>query len=281
MDVTDSFLIDPKQERSRLPVLFTSHGNPMDIPLNRKERPYWQSLYELGKSLRENYPIKATLVVSAHWNTRGTFVQCSREQKQIFDYYGFPDEYYQVYYSAKGAPDIAKSLSEKHSYITATEEWGLDHGSWPVLMHLFPDGDMPVFQLSLDMQASPAQHFSIGERLKELRDEGILVIGSGSLIHNLQLAMRKFQARDFSAYGWEAEYEEWIKTEILKKQFNSLLEYGTSHPKGKLASPTPEHFVPVLYTLGMLDSADEIRFFNETRGGMPAFSELSFIAGER
>jgi 4,5-DOPA dioxygenase extradiol len=272
---TDTLPVQSK----KLPVLFTSHGSPMDIPLSRDQRPFWKTLFELGQKLRKEHDIKAALVVSAHWCSRGTFVNNSPEQKQIYDYYGFPEEYYEVKYSAKGAPEIAAEVNRLIPSVAQTSDWGLDHGSWPMLMHLFPAGDVPVFQMSIDYYAKPEYHFELGRQLASLREKGVLIIGSGSLIHNLPLAGRKMQQHDMTAYGWESEYEAWLKEQLLKRDFDKLIHYESSHTLGKLAAPTPDHFVPVLYSLGLFDKKDELQFFYEAPTSLPAFSETSFLMG--
>lgn len=263
--------------RKKLPVLFTSHGNPMDIPMSREERPFWHTLFQLGKDLRNNYEVKAALVVSAHWCTRGTFVNAAKEQKQIYDYYGFPKEYYEVKYSAVGSPETAHEIKNLVPTVSETLDWGLDHGSWPMLMHLFPEGDVPVFQMSIDYHAGAAYHYDLATQLKSLREKGVLIIGSGSLIHNLKLAGEKFRKNDMTPYGWESEYDGWIKKQIDQRQVQNIINYEKSHPLGLLAAPTPDHFVPVLYSLGLMDKNDEIRYFYEGEPTIPAFSERSFI----
>jgi len=264
-------------QNKKLPVLFTSHGNPMDIPMTKEERPFWNTLYNLGIDLQKNYDVKAVVVVSAHWCTRGTFVNISQEQKQIYDYYGFPKNYYDVKYQANGAPDIAHEIKKIIPTVQETSEWGLDHGSWPMMMHLFPNANVPVFQMSIDYYAEPNYHYELGKQLKSLREKGVLIIGSGSLIHNLQLAGKKFQSGDMTPFGWEAEYDAWIKKQIDERNFESVINYQTSHKLGTLAAPTPDHFVPVLYSLGLTDSKDEIKYFYEGVPSLPAFSERSFI----
>ena len=266
-------------QSKRMPVLFTSHGNPMDIPLSRDERPFWKSLFDLGQKLKSDYDVKAALVISAHWCTKGTFVNTSPEQKQIYDYYGFPEEYYKVVYTAHGSPDTAKLVKEAVPAVTETTDWGLDHGAWPMLMHLFPDGDVPVFQLSIDYYNTPQYHYDLGVQLKRLRDKGVLIIGSGSLIHNLQLAGKKMMAGDMTPYGWESEYDAWIKTQIDERNVENIINYQTSHILGTMAAPTPDHFVPVLYSLGLMDNADSIGYFYEGEPSLPAFSERSFVIG--
>ncbi len=266
----------PTQSK-KMPVLFTSHGNPMDIPVSREERAFWNTLYGLGQELQNNYEVKAALIVSAHWCTRGTYVNISPEQKQIYDYYGFPDEYYKVEYHAKGAPDIAHEVKKIIPSVSETDDWGLDHGAWPMLMHLFPNANIPVFQMSINYYAKPDYHFELGKQLKSLREKGVLIIGSGSLIHNLKLAGQKFRTNDMTPYGWESEYDAWIKKQIDERNFSNVINYESSHKLGKLAAPTPDHYVPVLYSLGLLESKDEINYFYEAEPSIPAFSERSFI----
>jgi len=268
----------PVQNR-KMPVLFTSHGSPMDIPLSRDDRPFWKALFDLGQELQKNYEVKAALVVSAHWCSKGTFVNISPDQKQIYDYYGFPEEYYKVKYTAHGAPDIAREVKKLVPSVEETTDWGLDHGAWPMLMHLFPEGNIPVFQMSIDYHAKPEYHYELGRQLKSLRQKGVLIIGSGSLIHNLQLAGKKFQSGDMTPFGWEAEYDVWLKKQIDERNFNNLINYTTSHKLGKLASPTPDHYVPVLYSLGLMDKEDDLKYFYDSPALLPAFSERSFIAG--
>lgn len=225
--------------------------------------------------------MKAALIVSAHWCTKGTFVNISPEQEQIYDYYGFPKEYYDVKYKAKGAPSIAHEVKKIIPSVTETPEWGLDHGAWPMLMHLFPNANIPVFQMSINYNAKPEYHYDLGKQLKSLREKGVLIIGSGSLIHNLSLAGQKFRSGDMTPFGWEADYDHWLKKQLDSQNFANLIQYETSHKLGKLASPTPDHYVPVLYSLGLMDSKDELKHFYEGAVTIPAFSERSFILENR
>lgn len=275
------FTDDLPAQGKKMPVLFTSHGNPMDIPVSREKRAFWNALFELGKDLQMNYEVKAALVVSAHWCTRGTYVNIAPEQKQIFDYYGFPEEYYEVYYKAKGSPEIAHEIKKSIPAIKETTDWGLDHGAWPMLMHLLPKADIPVFQLSIDYYANPNYHYEMGKQLKSLREKGVLIIGSGALVHNLKLAHKKMQDNDMTPYGWEAEYDAWIKNQINQRNIANIINYENSHTLGKLAAPTPDHFVPILYSLGLMDSKDELNYFYEAAPTLPAFSERSFIIKRR
>jgi len=267
----------PKQSK-KMPVLFTSHGNPMDIPLSKEERPFWMKLFKLGQELQKDYEVKAALVVSAHWCTNNkTYINNSLQQKQIYDYYGFPEHYYDPKYTAKGAPEIAQEIAKLIETIELTDEWGLDHGAWPMLMHLFPKADVPVFQMSINYNASPEYHLDLGKQLKSLRNKGVLIIGSGSLIHNLSLAMDKMRKNDMTPFGWEEEYDAWLKVQLEQRNVSNLTNYLTSHKLGKLASPTPDHYVPVLYSLGLMDDKDKLEFFYEGSLSLPAFSERSFI----
>ena len=270
---TDSL---PEQGR-KMPVLFTSHGNPFDIVVSRDERPFWNALFELGKELQSKLEIKAALIVSAHWCTRGTYVNISPEQNQIYDYYGFPKHYYDPIYKAKGAPEVAHEVKNIATSVIETTDWGLDHGAWPMLMHLFPEANVPVFQMSIDYYAKPSYHFELGKQLKSLREKGVLIIGSGSLIHNLQLISQQFGKDEMKPFGWEAEYDSWIKKQIDERNFDNIINYENSHKLGKLAAPTPDHYVPVLYSMGMMDKKDDIQYFYENMPTLPAFSERSFI----
>ena len=264
-------------QRKLMPVLFTSHGNPMDIPVSPQERPFWNSLFELGKDLQNKFEVKAALIISAHWCTQGTYVNISPEQQQIYDYYGFPKEYYDVVYRAKGSPEMAHEVHSVVPSVSETTDWGLDHGAWPMLMHLFPEANIPVFQMSIDYYAKPEYHYELAKQLKTLREKGVLIIGSGSLIHNLKLAFQKLRNNDLTLYGWEAEYDAWLKKQLDERNLSNILNYENSHKLGKLASPTPDHYVPVLYSLGLMDAKDELKYFYEAAPTLPAFSERSFI----
>ncbi len=263
----------------KMPVLFTSHGNPMDIPLSREERPFWKTLFQLGGKLQNHFEIKAALIVSAHWCTRGTYVNIAPEQQQIYDYYGFPKHYYDPQYHASGAPEVAYEVKKIVPTVTETTDWGLDHGAWPMLMHLFPEANIPVFQMSIDYYADPDYHYELGKQLKSLREKGVLIIGSGSLIHNLKLASQKMIRQDMTPYGWEADYDAWIKKQIDERNFPNIINYSHSHPLGSLAAPTPDHFVPVLYSLGLMEDKDSLTYFYEGIPELPAFSERSFVIG--
>ena len=265
----------PEQEVT-LPVIFTSHGNPMDIPLPHKANPFLTYLFDLGVDLREKYPkeIKAILVVSAHWCTQGTYVNVSPWPETIYDFYGFPPEYYTIKYPAPGAPEFAKEVAHSNPTIKTTTDWGFDHGNWPMLRHLFPDANTPVFQMSIDYYQSPQYHYELAVQLKKLRTKGVLIIGSGSVVHNLQLASSRLFKGDKTLYGWDTEFDEWIKQRVDDRDTKSLMNYEKTK-FGKMAAPTPDHYVPLIYSMAMLNSNDTIKHTYENL--LPAFSDRSFI----
>ena len=263
-----------KRTGQKLPVLFTSHGNPMDIPVPPYGSPFNSYLGDLGKQIRRKYEVKAILVVSAHWCTRGTYVNISPWPETLYDYYGFPAEYYTKKYPAPGAPVIAKDLAENISEISATTDWGFDHGNWPMLMHLFPEANVPVFQMSIDYYQPAQYHYELAVQLKEYREKGILIIGSGALVHNLQLAMAKMQRGDMSLYGWELEFDDWIKARIDNRDLEALINYKKSK-LSDLVAPTPDHYIPVIYSMALADGKDEIKHTYSDM--LPGFSNRSFI----
>lgn len=263
-----------KQTGQKLPVLFSSHGNPMDIPVPHYGNPFNTYLGNLGKELRKKYDVKAILVVSAHWCTRGTFVHISQTPKTIYDYFGFPDNYYTIQYPAPGSPELAKQIAGAVDEIQTTSDWGFDHGNWPMLMHLYPNANVPVFQLSIDYYKPPQYHYDLAIQLKKYREQGVLIIGRGALIHNLKLAMAKMQTGDTEIYGWEAEFDDWILKRIEDRDIKALIDYEKIK-LGKLAAPTPDHYVPLIYAMALADDKDKIR---QTYIDMlPGFSNRSLI----
>ena len=267
-------LDDARPAGQTLPVLFTSHGNPMDIPIPPYGNPFNTYLGDLGKQIRKQYQIKAILVVSAHWCTKGTYINVSPWPETLYDYYGFPANYYTDKYPAPGAPEIAKDLAENIPEIKATTDWGFDHGNWPMLMHLFPDADVPVFQLSIDYYKPAQYHYDLAIQLKQYREKGVLIIGSGALVHNLPLAMTKMQQGDTELYGWELEFDDWIKNRIEERDIEALIAYK-KNKLGQLAAPTPDHYVPIIYSLALADNKDDIRHTYAEM--LPGFSNRSFI----
>lgn len=259
-----------------MPVLFTSHGNPMDIPLGLNANPFLTSLTQVGEKIRKEHEIKAVLVVSAHWCTKGTLVNVSTAPETIYDYYGFPPEYYTQKYPAPGSPETAKEVTKLIPKVKETTEWGLDHGAWPMLKHMFPKADVPVFEMSIDYYQSAQYHFDLAKQLKPLRDKGVLVIGSGAVVHNIKEAGKRFFNGNMTPYGWDIEFDKWIKQQLDKRDVQSIVNYE-KQKLGLMAAPTPDHYVPLIYSLALMDENENIEHTFEEL--LPAFSNRGFRIG--
>lgn len=241
---------------SRMPVVFVGHGSPMNAIEDNHYSRSW-------KSIAEKIPRpKVILSVSAHWYTDGTRIMNEEAPRTIYDMYGFPKELYEVTYNVPGSPyfaGIAKNLiSKKTEY---DNSWGIDHGTWAVLVHMYPKRDIPVFQISIDAYAPPEAHYRIGRELRGLRDEGVLILGSGNIVHNLRLVDWNMEGKGFD---WAYEFDDYIHENIRKKSYNNILRYRELGETAKLAVPTPDHFYPLLYTLGALDEDDRVSVFNKS-----------------
>lgn len=255
-----------------MPALFLGHGNPMNALW---DNVYTQGWAALGRSLPRP---QAVLCVSAHWQTVGTAVTAQAAPRTIHDFGGFPPELFQVNYPAPGAPALAERVRAllAPQPVALDESWGLDHGTWSVLCKVFPAADVPVIQLSLDVKLSPAEHYALGQQLSALRDEGVLIVGSGNLIHNLRAYA--WGKPDAPPYDWAARFEAQAREWMLTGQIAPLLAYETLGPDARLAVPTPEHFLPLLYVLGARRAADSLSFPLEgIEGG--ALSMLSVQVG--
>jgi 4,5-DOPA dioxygenase extradiol len=235
----------------RMPVLFIGHGNPM---YGIADNPFTRSLNKLGKELPTP---KAILIVSAHWLTRGTFVHSSPYPKTIHDFGGFPEELYQVQYNAPGAPALAE---ETKGLIHTTQarldtDWGLDHGAWTILRHLYPAADIPSFQLSIDA-AKPAEwHYNLAKELAPLREKGVLIVGSGNIVHNLgRVSWSDPQAK----FDWSIEFDEAVKQAVNNRDHQSLIHYEKMGQAALLAVPTNDHYLPMIYALGLQNGKDEV-----------------------
>ena len=239
----------------RMPVLFVGHGNPMNAILQNEFTRQWQ---QLGREIPRP---KAILSVSAHWLTRGTAVTAMEMPKTIHDFGGFPQELFDQQYPVKGAPEIAKEVTRLVTKTAVHEdyEWGLDHGTWSVLKPMYPDADIPVFQLSLDYYKSPQYHYDLARELKELRNKGVLIMGSGNIVHNLRMV--DFQNR--MQYDWAASFDARIKSFIDNGDHKSVIEYEKLGSEARMAVPTNDHYLPLLYPLALQDKKDEVRYFND------------------
>ena len=254
-----------------MPVLFLGHGSPMNaIELNEFSRT-WQ---DMGKSLPRP---AAVLCISAHWETSGTFVTAMQKPATIHDFGGFPQALFDVEYPAPGNPALAV---EAKNGITKTgveldQNWGLDHGCWSVMKHLYPDADVPVIQLSLDYRQSPKYHFELAAELGALREKGVLIMGSGNMVHNLRVL--DWHKPD-NGFDWAQEANAKMKKLILADDFQQLINYKMLGHDVEMSVPTPEHFLPLLYALGLKEKNEEISIFND-KLVMGSISMTSFKIG--
>lgn len=237
-----------------MPALFVGHGNPMNAIEKNEYHKKWT---ELGKSLPKP---KAILVVSAHWLTKGTKVTAMEKPRTVHDFGDFPDALFAQQYPVKGSPGFAK---QAQSLITKTKvqsdfEWGLDHGTWSVLLPMYPDADIPVFQLSIDYSQPPQYHYELAKELSKLRGKGVLIIGSGNIVHNLGMI-------DWSGkpYDWAIEFDATIKKLIDERNHSAIINYDKLGSIAKLAIPTNDHYLPLLYALALQEKNENISYFNE------------------
>lgn len=231
----------------KMPVLFIGHGNPMNAIANN---PYTQTLHKLGKDLPRP---RAILCISAHWLTGNLQITAMNQPRTIHDFYGFPQELFAVQYPAPGAPDIAQDIFDllKTDYpVTLDETWGLDHGTWSVLKHIYPAADIPVLQLSIAIRQSPQFQFDIGKKLAPLKDQGILIVGSGDIVHNLRVINFSSTA---PAFPWAESFNQWTQDKLDEKNFSAIVNASLLREDGKLSIPTPDHWYPFLTSLGAAD----------------------------
>ena len=242
----------------KMPVLFLGHGSPMNAI---EENEFVASFRKLGKELvRPN----AILCISAHWETHGTFVTATQHPQTIHDFGGFPQELFDVQYPAPGNPELAK---ETKKLITKTEvglddKWGLDHGAWSVIKHLYPNADIPVIQMSIDYSKPAKYHYELAQQLQQLRNKGILIIGSGNIVHNLRMVAWDKLNEEY-AFDWAKEANEKMKNYILDGDHKSLINFQSQGTAFNLAIPTPEHYMPLIYTLALKNSKEKIQLFND------------------
>jgi len=241
---------------TKMPVLFAGHGSPM----NAIEKNIFSSTWA-GLGTRLPKP-QAILSISAHWYTSGTRIMDIPDPKIVYDMYGFPDELYQVAYPVAGSPVFAESVKDLlGKQVRSDNSWGIDHGSWSVLRHIYPLADVPVFQLSVDSSASADECFSIGQKLRPLRDQGVLIFCSGDVVHNLS----RINWSMGKGYLWADEFDQYIKSNILNKDIDSVLHYEKAGSCASYAFSTPDHFAPLLFALGASDAEDKITVFNDAR----------------
>ena len=240
---------------STMPVIFIGHGSPMNAIEDNFFTKTWT---KIGLSLPKP---KAILSISAHWYTDGTLVNNQDQPKTIYDMYGFPDELYSATYPAPGSPKLALEVEHLlEDIVKVDNSWGVDHGTWSVLHKLYPKADIPVVQLSIDSNAPAITHYEIGKKLRPLRDQGILILGSGNIVHNLQKADTSMDG----GYPWAYDFDEYIYNSILSGKFEDVVDYKNAGSSSEIAFWTPEHFYPLLYTLGCIDERDKIIAYNKS-----------------
>jgi 4,5-DOPA dioxygenase extradiol len=236
-----------------MPAIFFGHGSPMNaIEDNR----YTKSWVEIEKSIPKP---KAILTISAHWESHDTKLTSNLKQKTIHDFYGFPKELYDIQYNPNGDAKLVKDVQGLIPEVKADESWGLDHGTWSVLRHLYPKADIPVLQLSIDKNKSPKDHYEMAKKLRSLREKGILIIGSGNIVHNLRMINWNKVAKP---YTWAIDFNDSIKKAIQDKNHNKILDYKKLEG-AKESVQTPEHFIPLIYILALRGDGDKISFFND------------------
>ncbi len=237
----------------KMPAIFLGHGSPMNALEDNKYTREW-------KKLGEQYQPKGILIISGHWYTEGSRIWDLDQPVKIDDMYGFPQALYSLKYPGRTSIELVNLVKEKlGSVVKIDNSWGLDHGAWSVLVHMYPEANIPLLQLSLDRNKSPRQHFDLGRKLKDLRQDGYMILGSGNIVHNLSLL-------DFNmhtGYPWAIEFDDFIEKAIVEKNFDKVLDYASLGRSAYLSLPTPEHFYPLLVILGASDHEDQVSVVNK------------------
>ncbi|MFZ5970516.1 MAG: 4,5-DOPA dioxygenase extradiol [Bacteroidota bacterium] len=255
--------VQPLTATATMPVLFLGHGSPMNAI---EENEFVKGFRQAGSQIPKP---NAILVVSAHWETKGTHVTAMEHPRTIHDFGGFPRALFEVQYPAPGSPELAK---ETQQLITKTQvgldhQWGLDHGAWSVVKHLYPAADVPVIQMSLDYTQGPRYHYELARELAALRNKGVLIIGSGNMVHNLRMvAWDKLNTTGY-AYDWALEASDRMKGYIVGGDHAPLINYTGQGRAFELAVPSPDHYLPLLYTLALKTDKDEVSLFNDKAVG--------------
>ena len=255
----NKFTNDLKEQEQVMPVLFIGHGSPMNgIEDNEFSRRWAQMAKEIPTP-------KAVLVVSAHWFSKGTHITAMDFPKTIHDFGGFPQALFDVQYNAPGNPALAKETVAliKSAHVELDHDWGLDHGTWTIVRHMYPEANIPVLQLSIDYTKDPQYHYNLAKELYNLRKKGVLIIGSGNMVHNLRMVA--WDKMDEPGYGfdWALKMNDTFKHLIENGNHESLINYQILGKEGRLAIPTPEHYLPLLYSLALKGNKDDISFFND------------------
>ncbi|HML58783.1 MAG TPA: 4,5-DOPA dioxygenase extradiol [Ferruginibacter sp.] len=251
-------MTEPLASTPVMPVLFLGHGSPMNAI---EENEFVQGFRRIAQQIPKP---NAILCISAHWETRGTFVTAMKNPPTIHDFGGFPQALFEVQYPAPGSPELAqetKGLVQK-TIVGLDEQWGLDHGAWSVIKHLYPEADVPVIQMSLDYYQTPQYHYELAKELQALRHKGVLIIGSGNMVHNLRMVEWK-RLNETYGFDWAIEANEKMKQYILNDNHQALIDFSKQGKAFQLAIPSPEHYLPLLYTLALKNPNEPVSIFND------------------
>lgn len=249
---------DSLNSTPKMPILFLGHGSPMNAI---EENEFVAGFRDISKEITKP---NAIICISAHWETNGTKITAMQKPRTIYDFGGFPKELYQVKYDVMGSPELANDVKDlvQKTQIELDHSWGVDHGTWSVVKHLYPNADIPVLQLSMDYNMSPKDHYELAKELNKLRHKGILIIGSGNIVHNLRKVDWKRINENFG-YDWAIETNNKIKEFISDDNHLDLINYDKQGQSFKLAIPTPEHYLPLLYILALKEKNDMTKIFND------------------
>ena len=251
------------EEEEKMPVLFIGHGSPMNAI---EDNEFSQRWHQMGKEISTP---KAVVVISAHWLTKGTLVTAMPNPKTIHDFGGFPQALFDVQYPAPGSPELASEIQKliTNPAVELDHDWGLDHGTWSVVKHMYPDADIPVLQLSIDYYKPAAYHYELAKQLLSLRKKGVLIIGSGNMVHNLRMvAWDKLNEPEYG-FDWALEMNDIFKNKISNGFHKELIQYEKLNKSATLAIPSPDHYYPLLFILALQTDNDKVEFFNDKAVG--------------
>lgn len=257
----------------KMPVLFLGHGSPMNAI---EENEFVQGFRKVGKDIPKPHAI---LCISAHWETRGTFVTAMQNPRTIHDFGGFPQALFDVQYPAPGDPELAQETQKliTKAHVGLDDNWGLDHGAWSVIKHLYPNADIPVIQMSIDYSQPARYHYELAKEINSLRQKGVLIIGSGNMVHNLRMVAWNKLNEEF-AFDWATEANEKMKSYILSGDHQKLIDFKSQGRAFDLAIPTPEHYLPLLYALALQGEKEKITLFNDKPvGGSLTMTSLKIV----
>ncbi len=252
-------LADNLNNTDKMPVLFIGHGSPMNAI---EENEFVQGFRNVASEIPTP---SAILCISAHWETRGTYVTAMKSPKTIHDFGGFPQALFDVQYPAPGNPELAENIKDliTKANVGLDQSWGIDHGAWTVIRHMYPEANIPVLEMSLDYYMSPQSHYELAAELAALRKKGVLIIGSGNIVHNLgAVDWRKMNEVGYG-YDWAREANDKAKELIINGNHKCLMNYRSLGAAFQKSIPTPEHYLPMIYTLGLQDKDDQVSFFND------------------